>query len=222
MQSRDPLQRLVEHDDRGDEREEAARRIAANDHGVAAVEDDDRDGEAAEALHDRARARTHPRELVRRRLGTFDRAGLRVAHEVFEREGLDDADALSGLLQRLHHLHRALELARHDLAHAEADLAHPDRGERKEHQREKRQQGILRHHHDDEADNRQGVAGEGRDEEVEDVAGRLRDESLTGDEFGRMGAAIVLTFIRSIWSKMRFWMSATMLLATSDRTTCWP
>ena len=53
VQSRDPLQRLVEHDDRGDERKEAARRIAANDHGVAAVEHDDGDGEAAETLHDR-------------------------------------------------------------------------------------------------------------------------------------------------------------------------
>ena len=57
-----------------------------------------------------------------------------------EREGLDDADALRGLLQQLHHLHRALELARHDLAHANADLAHADRGERHEHQRQERQQ----------------------------------------------------------------------------------
>ena len=111
--------------------------------------------------------------------------------KLFEGEGLDDANALRRLLQRLHHLHRALELARHDLANAEPDLAHPDRGKRKEHQREERQQGILRHHHDDEADNRQGVAREGRDEEVENAARRLRDESLPRDEFGRMGAAVV-------------------------------
>ena len=38
--------------------------------------------------------------------------------------------------QRLHHLHRALELARHDLAHANADLAHAEHRERHEHERE--------------------------------------------------------------------------------------
>ena len=137
MQPRHALHRLVEHDDRGDEGEQASRRVAADDHGVAAVEHDGGDGEAAQALHDRARARADAGELVGRRLEAFDRAGLTVAHEVFERERLDDADALRGLLQRFHHLHRALELARHDLAHAQADLAHPDRGERHEHQRER-------------------------------------------------------------------------------------
>jgi len=76
VQSRDPLQRLVEHDDGSDERKEAARRIAADDHGVAAVENDDGDGEAAETLHDRAGAGADARELVRRSLETFDRAGL--------------------------------------------------------------------------------------------------------------------------------------------------
>ena len=95
---------------------------------------------------------------------------------------------------RLHHLHRALELARHDLADAQPDLAHPDRSKRKEHQGEQRKQGILRHHHDDEADNRQGVAREGGDEKVEGAACRLRDECLPRDELGRMGAAVITDF----------------------------
>ena len=191
MEPRHALHRLVQHDDRGDEGEEASRRVAADDHGEAAVEHDGGDGEAAEALHDRAGARTDAGELVGRRLEAADRAGLTVAHEVLQGERLDDADALRGLLQRFHHLHRALELARHDLAHAEADLAHPDRGEGHEHQGERREQGVLRHHHDHEPDDGQRVARQRRDEEVEDAARRLGDEALPGDEFGRVGAAVV-------------------------------
>ena len=136
------------------------------------------------------------RELTRASL--FDaaskpcnRLGLPHAHEVLEREGLDDADALRGLLQRLHHLHRALELARHDLAHADADLAHADRRERNEHQRQQRQQRILRHHHDDEPDDGQRVAGKRGDDEVENAARRLGDEGLAGDELGRMRSAVI-------------------------------
>ena len=136
VQPRHALHRLVEHDDRSDEGKEASRGVAADDHGEAAVEHDCGDGESAQAFHYGAGARTDARELVRRRLEAADRPGLAAAHEVFEGEGLDDADALRRLLQRLHHLHRALELARHDLAHADADLAHPDRGERHEHERE--------------------------------------------------------------------------------------
>ena len=50
---------------------------------------------------------------------------------------------------------------------------------------------ALRHHDDDETDNGQRVARERGDEEIESVAGRLRDEGLAGDEFGRMRAAVV-------------------------------
>ncbi len=137
MQPRHPLHRLVEHDHRGDEGEQAAGRVAAEDDRIAAVEDDGGDGEAAETLHDRARARADPSELVGGLAEALDRLLLPRAHETLEREGLDDADALRGLLQRFHHLQRALELARHDLAHAHADLAHPEHGERNQHQRQR-------------------------------------------------------------------------------------
>jgi hypothetical protein len=61
-----------------------------------------------------------------------DRGTLAIAHEFLEGEGLDNANALGGFLQRLH-LHRALELARHDLVHMNADVAHADRGDEHEH-----------------------------------------------------------------------------------------
>ena len=191
MQSRHPLHRLVEHDHRGDEGKQAAGRVAADDDRIAGIEDDGGDGEAAETLHDRARARAHASELVRRLPEALDRLLLPGAHEILEREGLDDADALRGLLHRFHHLRGALELARHDLAHADADLAHAEHGERNQHQRQERQQGILRHHDDDEPDDRQRVARKCGDEKVEHAARRLGDEGLTGDEYGRMRLAVI-------------------------------
>ena len=159
--------------------------------GVAAVKDDGGDGEAAETLHDRARTRTHASELVRRLPEAFDRGALPGAHEILEGERLDDANALRGLLHRFHHLRGALELARHDLAHADADLAHPEHRERNQHQRQERKQRILRHHDDDEPDNRQRVARKCRDQKVEHGARRLGDEGLTGDEYGRMRLAVI-------------------------------
>ena len=191
MQPRHALHRLVEHDDRGDEGKQASRRVAADDHGEAAVEHHRGDGESAETLHDGAGARTDARELVGRGLEAADCAGLAIAHEVFQGEGLDDANALRRLLQRLHHLHRALELARHDLLHADADLAHADRRERHEHKRESRKQGVLRHHHDHQPDDGQDIARQRGDEKIEDAAGRLGDEALSGNEFRGVGAAVV-------------------------------
>ena len=54
-----------------------------------------------------------------------------------------------------------------------------------------RKQRVLRHHHDHQPDDGQRVARERGDQQVEDAARRLGDEALPGDEFGRMGAAVV-------------------------------
>src|SRR5580693_9831747 len=148
MQPRHPLHRLIEHDHRSDKGKEAPGWIATKNDGVAAVKDDGGYGEAAETLHDRARTRAHASELVRRLPEALDRAALPLAHEILEGERLNDANALRGLLHRFHHLRGALELARHDRAHANADLAHPDHAEWNQHQRQERKQRILRHHDD--------------------------------------------------------------------------
>ncbi len=96
VESRDALHRLVQHDDRGDEREQASGLIAANDHGIAAIEHDGGDGEAPETFHDRTCAGAYRGELVGCGLEASDRGPLPLAHEVLEGEGLDDADALRG------------------------------------------------------------------------------------------------------------------------------
>ena len=190
VQARQPLHRLVDHDHRGDEREQGARRLAAVDHRAAAVEHDGGDGEAGEALHHRARARADPRELVGGAWKLSIAARLTFAHEAFEGERFDDADALRGLLQRFHDRHRALEFVGHDLAHADADLAHGEGGDGHEDQRDRREQRVAHDHDDDQADEGQQVAPDRRDEQVERGARRLGDERLAGDEFGRMALGV--------------------------------
>src|ERR1700722_9781408 len=50
---------------------------------------------------------------------------------------------------------------------------------------------ILRHHDEDEPDDRQCVARKCGDQKVEHGARRLGDEGLTGDEHGRMRLAVI-------------------------------
>ena len=100
LHARDPLGGLEGEHQRGDEGEEAARLLARLDHLEAAVDDDHRDRQAAERLGQRARTRADHRQPVGGALEAGDRLALARAHEGLEREGLDDPDALHGLLQR--------------------------------------------------------------------------------------------------------------------------
>ena len=89
-------------------------RRAGLDHAVAAIGDGDGDGAAAERLHQRAGAVGHARHLVGFVLDRGDVAVEAFAHGVFQREGLDDADALQRFLQRLQDPGAAVELAARD------------------------------------------------------------------------------------------------------------
>ena len=110
VEAREPLGRLVGEQERGQEREELARRRAGLDHAVAAVDHGDRDRDAAERLHQRAGAVGDARHLVGLLLELGDVGVEARAHRVLEREGLDDADALHGLLQGLEDARAAGEL----------------------------------------------------------------------------------------------------------------
>ncbi len=70
-------------------------------------------------------------------------------------------------------------------------LRTPNTASRNQHQRQERKQRILRHHDDDEPDDRQCVARKCGDQKVEHGARRLGDEGLTGDEHGRMRLAVI-------------------------------
>ena len=156
----------------------------------AAVDDDDGDRHAAQRLGQRARARADHRQLVGGALEAGDRRALARAHERLEREGLDDPDALHRLLQRFQDGGEAVELVEHHLLHPPAQLADADDDARRDDQRQRRHQRVLRDHHPGEADQGQHVARQRGDEQVERAARRLRDEGLAGDELGRMAHVV--------------------------------
>ena len=110
VEPREPLGRLIGEQERGEERDEAAGRRAFVDDQIAAVDDGERDREAAERLHQRARAVGDARPLVGLVLHVGDAGVEAAAHLVFERERLDDAQALQGLLQGLDRVRAAGEL----------------------------------------------------------------------------------------------------------------
>ena len=108
------------------------------DHAVAAVDDGERDREAAERLHQRAGAvatrapSCWPRARRRRRC-----ASKRCAHHVFERERLDDADALQRLLQGLDACAcRRVNWRARDRADAADQLAQHEQRRRRDHEAE--------------------------------------------------------------------------------------
>src|SRR4051794_5431237 len=99
IEPREPLGWFISEQERRKEGDEAARRCAFVDDQVAAVDDGERNREAAERLHDRARAVCDARPLVGL---VLDRGYARIeaaAHFVFQRESLYDAQALQRLLQ---------------------------------------------------------------------------------------------------------------------------
>ena len=173
---------LIGQQDCGDEGEEGARRLAIDDDAQAPVNNDHGDGEAAQSLHHGARACAHRRQLVRRPLKLADGLGLAGAHLLFQREGLDDANALHRLLHRFHDLREADEFRGHDLADAHRQFARADHRDRHEDQRQRGHQGILDDHDAHQADEGQRVARQGGDHHIQGVGGGLGDEGLPRDE----------------------------------------
>ena len=102
----------------GDKGGKLARCRAGQDHAVAAIDDGDRDRDPSNGFHERARAASHTRHLVRLRLDVGNVVLETPARHILQREGLHDADALQHFLQRLHGACAAGELAACDRADA--------------------------------------------------------------------------------------------------------
>ena len=83
----------------------------------------------------------------------------------------------------------AIELVEHHLLDPPAELADADDDGGGDDQRQGGHQRVLGDHHPGQADQRQHVARQHGDEQVERVARRMRDERLAGDELGRMANA---------------------------------
>ena len=124
VEAGEPLGGLIGEQKRRHEREILARAGSGRHHAIAAVDHGERYRDAAERLHQRAGTLAHARHLVGI---TFHRGDVRVetsAHGVFERIGLDDADALYRLLQGFQDARAAAPLAIRDRDDTPDELAH--------------------------------------------------------------------------------------------------
>ena len=186
IDARKPLRRLVGEQERGNDRKEFAGQAAALEHAEARIHHRRRHREAAEHLHQRARARAHARHFVHRLLDLADMRVHACAQHVLHVEGLDHADSLNGLLHGLDDFSGADELTLHDLARAPDERAHADHRDRQGDETNKGEEGVLNDHHRDEANERQKIAADRRDEDFENAARAGRAGIQPVEEFRRM------------------------------------
>ena len=155
-----------------------------------------RDGEAAERLHQRPGAMGGARPAVRFLLQVGDIGTEARAHRVLEREGLDDADALQGLLHGFEDVRAASELLLGDRIDAADHPAQEIERRRDDEEGDERHHRLLHHHHGDERDEREEVAANGADDEIERLArgrraGRQPREELRRVPVGEIGEVLM-------------------------------
>ncbi len=106
------------------------------------------------------------------------------AHAVLERERLEGADALKGLLHGFENARAAGELMIRDGLDAADHLAQDQHRRRHHDDAEQGHHGVLHGHHRDKADERQQIATDRRDEQVEHLARRGGAGGEPGHELG--------------------------------------
>src|SRR5262249_7982109 len=162
---------ISQHEGR-EKREELTERGPGLDHAEAAVSQCAGDRESAERLHQRARAIGDARPFVRFVLEVGNASVEAPAHGLFERERLDDAHALQGLLQRFENARAAGELMMRNRLDAADHLAQDQHRRRYHDDAEHGQHGILHGHDRGKPDEGKQITTERRNEEIEDVARR--------------------------------------------------
>ena len=99
IQSGKPLHRIVSHQQRSDEREECSRCRSAFNHAQAAVNDNDKDGDTAQELHNRSCHGLDARGLHVEDPNGFHVVGNAVRLIALHSVCLDHSDALKGLIE---------------------------------------------------------------------------------------------------------------------------
>ena len=108
------------------------------------------------------------------------------SHRVFERVGLDDPDALHGLLHGFEDARAAGELALGDAGDAPDHLAQEVERRRHHDEAEERHHRVLHDHHDQQGDEHEQVAADGPDDEVDGCAGGRGSGGEARKQFGRV------------------------------------
>ena len=158
------------------------------------------------------------RHLVGLVLHVGDAGVEAAAHLVFERERLDDAHALQRLLHRLDRARAAGELRLRDRADAADQLAQHDHRRRRDDRAPTSDiTGSWITITTTEADQRQEIAADRGDQQVEHVVRGGGAGGQPRDEFGRVAVGEDSRCSRcSSLSNMRRWLSATMRLPICD------
>ena len=109
-----------------------------------------------------------------------------IPQPVLQAVGFDDPDALRGFLHGLQHFAETAEFALHDLARPADHLADEKDRDRQGGQAEKGDDRILGHHHDDQANERENVAPQAGDDQIENLARSVGAEAQPVHEIGGM------------------------------------
>ena len=159
-------------------------------HAPAPVKQNQRDHEAAERFRDRTRQRDAARHPVGRLLHVADRLIHALAHHALEVEGLDNADALHGLLHDVHDAGRAVERPSREAADAPDDAAEQKCADRHAREGENRHERIVVDHHRHEPGQRDEIASGGGHHELHDIAHPVGREGQPGYQFGRLPVSV--------------------------------
>ena len=166
----EPARRVVGQQQRGDEGKHAARRLQGIGGAVAGIGDHAGDGEAGQHLGDRGDALGDACDLVLPGLGVVHQGGDLPRQLVLHGEGLDDCDALRGLLH-------GADQPRIDLHRLAGDLSQPSHQavdgvdeRRADQQGDQRQHRLLHDHHRHQRDQRDGIARHRLQRHAEQVA----------------------------------------------------
>ena len=176
---------IVSQEQRGDEGEEGAGRHVLIDRAVGGVGKNAGDGETGKAFGHRRVALRQPCDLVGAALGGDDDLVDLLLELALHREGLDDGDALDGLLHGAEHVAVEVDRFLGGLAQAFGKVAQRQKQRRRQDQDGEAQQRILVDHDAEQRHEGQEIAGGGGDRQVEDIADAADILADLGGDAGR-------------------------------------
>ncbi len=165
-----PPRRIIGKQQRGDEGKHVAGGVAVDRRAVGGIGDDAGHGEAGKHLRNRRQPLRHAGDLVVARLGPVDQFADLGGELVLHGECLHHGNALHRFLHGADERGVDLDRFARDAPHAPHDVVDRPHQRRADDENAGRQEGLLPHHHADQADQRHQVADHGFQRHAEQVA----------------------------------------------------